>query len=447
MNRFFDIARSKGLISADPAVVQEQLAAVMAARPQPAAGEEEVVFRAPPTVEPTPPAPHVPFQPVASLTACLETAECPAMARRIYQLLLELALHSIRARGLPVRPDVAVFHLPSELLASHFEVCRQTIWRNVKPLVEAGVLDERDHYGSLNGRPAVTGKIWAVSIVPDRVLRGLAAPVKVRIQDLRFPWRDLTSDVKAGRTAYALTRTDERQEAEKAARKAREGERAKAFERAALRLSEREAARAAGAKVPHGRRAATLNAAATREARKSQEVTTEKARPKRLISSMQQSREGLKAVKAGELIQWTLAPFSTPSDDVTVTVARALSGGLDAIFTIRSLTMTPKRDRNAVVESAARALAAAFDDTKNLRFWCWLIWQLLRGAAQGQDYIDDVAHMLARVLHDLRHDETLGRRTQRRPAALVVKELDDLGVMDALRELERYRVGGKPRAA
>lgn len=447
MNRFFDLARSRGLISADPAVVQEQLAAVMAARPQPPAGEEEVVFRVPPPVAATPPAPQVPFQPVASLTACLEGAECPATARRIFQVLLELALHSIRARGLPVRPDVAVFHLPLELLAAHLECDRTTVWRNLRSLMAAGVLDARDHYGTLNGKTAVTGKVWAVSVVPDRVLRGMAAPVKVRIQDLRFPWRDLTSDVKAGRTAYALTRTDERQEAEKAARKAREGERAKAFERAALRLSEREAARAAGAKVPHGRRAATLNAAATREARKSQEVTTEKARPKRLISTVQQSREGLKAVKAGELIQWTLAPFSTPSDDVTVTVARALSGGLDAIFTLRSLTMTPKRDRNAVVESAARALAAAFDDTKNLRFWCWLIWQLLRGAAQGQDYIDDVAHMLARVLHDLRHDETLGSRTQRRPAALVVKELNDLRVLDALRELERYRVGGKPRAA
>ena len=43
--------------------------------------------------------------------------------------------------------------------------------------------------------------------------------------DLRFPWRDLDRDVRQGRTAYALTRTEGRQAAEKAQREAETGTR------------------------------------------------------------------------------------------------------------------------------------------------------------------------------------------------------------------------------
>ena len=68
-----------------------------------------------------PPAPLVLFNPVDSLTACMNDAECPATARRIFRVLFGLALESVRARGVPVRPDVAVFHLPVELLAAHIE--------------------------------------------------------------------------------------------------------------------------------------------------------------------------------------------------------------------------------------------------------------------------------------------------------------------------------------
>ena len=66
-----------------------------------------------------PPAPLVLFNPVDSLTACMNDAECPDTARKIFKVLFSLGLESVRARGVPVRPDVAVFHLPVELLAAH----------------------------------------------------------------------------------------------------------------------------------------------------------------------------------------------------------------------------------------------------------------------------------------------------------------------------------------
>lgn len=377
------------------------------------------------------------FNPSESLTECLNSAEQPQTARKIFQLLHELALYMFHARGLPQRPNVAVFHLPVELIASHLEISRVTVWRNVQPLIAVGVLAARDHYDSLKGQTAVTGKVWAVSVAPERVLGGQADPVRLRREDMVFPWRNLTADVEVGRTAYAVTRTEARQEVEKAEREARAAQTAEKHVRAQQRAAERAVARSRGEKVPRGRRAATENAAKTR---------AENPRPTRPLRDLKQSKEGLKTVDKAELIQWVLAPFSTPSNDVTLTVARAVSSGLEAIFTLPTLSALPRRDRGAAVEEAARTLAVTFEDSQNLRFWAWLIWQLLRGADQGQDWTSDVAHILARVLHDVKHDETMYSRSVNKPATLVVKELKASGLLDALRDLAPTRVGVKPKA-
>lgn len=39
------------------------------------------------------------FNPTATLTACLDTAECPETAREIFRVLFDLALQTVRARG------------------------------------------------------------------------------------------------------------------------------------------------------------------------------------------------------------------------------------------------------------------------------------------------------------------------------------------------------------
>lgn len=394
------------------------------------------------TRRPTPeevPAPrfHFNFNPSQTLTACLDTADCPATARKIFRVLFDLALNSVRARGLPSRPNVAVFHLPVDLLASYLQVDRTTIYRNVQPLMRAGVLDAKDHYDSLKGHTAVTGKVWAVSLAPEQVLSGQLLHVRVRAADLRFPWRDLTRDVEQGRTAYALTRTPERIEQEKAAREARAAQRAEQQARAQQRAIERQAARERGEVVLTGRKAATENARQTR---------AEKPRPTQPQTRVQQSREGLTAVEKAQLLNWVLFPFSTQNQDVTMTVARDFSSGLDAVFSLPSLTALSKAERNAAVEETAKTLAATFEDSHNLRFWCWLIWQLLRGAAQGQNYLDDVVYLLARVLNDIRHDESCYSRTLNTPAALIVNQLRNSGLLDALRDLKRHRVGGMPRS-
>lgn len=151
----------------------------------------------------------------ASLTACLDSAPCPRTARKLFRLLHEIGLETIRRRGLPARPDIAVFHLPIELLAAHLGIDRVTVWRNLKPLRDVGLLDERDHYDTLRGQTAVTGKVWAIATAPELVLSGKSRKVRLTYADIRHQWRNLEKDVKVGRTAYNLTRTEAQQQADR----------------------------------------------------------------------------------------------------------------------------------------------------------------------------------------------------------------------------------------
>lgn len=380
--------------------------------------------------------PSLTLRPVETLTASLNTADCPETARRLYRILFEIALETVRARGLAVMPTVAVFHLPSELLAAHAQVSRETVWRNLKPLMAAGVLDAKDHYGTLRGQTSVTGKVWAISLRPEAQIARRADPVKVTAKDLRFAWRDLDADAQVGRTVYNLTRTDERQAHDAAKAAEREPFQAEARARASARKSARQSDTRAGKKPLKGRAAATMNAAETRAARADMPPSAQ----------LQQSeKRRLNAVEQQELRRWALTPFSPDYLGDTLTVAASPASGLDAIFSLPSLTSLSRRERGAAVEKTARSLAATFEDTKNMRFWCWLLWQMLRGADQGQNWSDDVSLVLARVLQDMKHDETMNNRTVQQPGALVAAGLKVAGLLDALRTLTPTRVGVRPK--
>lgn len=56
------------------------------------------------------------FHPVKSLTACMDSAECPEAPQRMFRVLFSLGLDAVRTRGVAIRPDVDVFHLPSPIL-------------------------------------------------------------------------------------------------------------------------------------------------------------------------------------------------------------------------------------------------------------------------------------------------------------------------------------------
>ena len=141
---------------------------------------------------------------VSTLTSCLDRAECPKTARRVFRALLSLALETVRARGLLATATVAVFHLPAELLAAHLGIVDATMYNNLAPLREAGIVAHCPHYGDLGGATAITGTLWAISLMPARVLGGLAPAVHVAAADKAYKWRDLNRDKRAGHTAAAL---------------------------------------------------------------------------------------------------------------------------------------------------------------------------------------------------------------------------------------------------
>ena len=85
--------------------------------------------------------------------------------------------------------------------------------------LRAGVLHCRDHYGKLRHQTAVTGKVWAISIHPERQLAGTAEPVRVTRADLKYDWRNLDADAESGRTVWNLTRSEEQKAAYKAQRR------------------------------------------------------------------------------------------------------------------------------------------------------------------------------------------------------------------------------------
>jgi biotin operon repressor len=115
---------------------------------------------------------------------------------RLLRAALALALSSAHERGYKVKGlSQATFHLPVELLAKALGIDRTTLWRNLAPLEEAGLVATARHLGRLAGRVATTGTIWAVVLQPGRRAR-------LRYEDLAHPWRDLDLDRKQGKTAF-----------------------------------------------------------------------------------------------------------------------------------------------------------------------------------------------------------------------------------------------------
>lgn len=343
-------------------------------------------------------APNVQLQPntgrldiIHTLTTCLDEAEQPETAKRIYRTLYQLGLFSLMARGLPSQHVTKVcFHLPVELLAEHLGVNRTTIWRNLKPLMEAGILDARDHYGTLRGETAVTGKLWALSLQPDRVLSGKRDKVKVTHDDLTgIKWRDLDADARKGHTAYNLLKEQ-------------------------------------------------------KEARERAEAEQEKLAAKGHFLAVQQSINSQRVgIDINTLKEWVLVPFNQ-YHSVTLTVAssmEAVQGGLDTIWAIPSLEGLPKAQRGAAVEELAGKLAATYQDGHNVKFWAWLLWQTLRAYDQSQPITESVCVLLARVFHDTKFEPA------RKPAALVVRQLQECHLYDFLKELGHTRVGARPKAA
>ena len=116
------------------------------------------------------------------------------LARLLFDLALDVAIH--RYSGHARRVTVATLMLPTELLAAHLEVRRETIWRALKGLKGAGFVDARAWRTTSKGETRAAGTLFAVRLKPGPRAR-------LTFDEFKHPWRDLDGDRARGRTAWA----------------------------------------------------------------------------------------------------------------------------------------------------------------------------------------------------------------------------------------------------
>lgn len=160
------------------------------------------------TGTPAPPkAPEAVLTPLESLDqkiAFLEAQLSPT-GFRCYRLLLEVAHKVARARGYAPGVGVVTFFCPQEIVAHVLGVDRTTIWRNLPKLIALGLLDAAEWKGDLYGDTRNAGYLWQVKLDPT-------SPHKPRLRhdEFKHPWRDLTADVEAHKTAFKTVKKPRR---------------------------------------------------------------------------------------------------------------------------------------------------------------------------------------------------------------------------------------------
>lgn len=126
-------------------------------------------------------------------------------ARKLYRVLVTIAIEATRRRGHSPNTTEAIFHLPVELLAEATGISRVTAWRHLPELRALGLVDHRTHKAACRGQTRNSGTVWRVRLTP---LRGSRA--RLSADDLRHKWRG--REMRGAASFCALKHTRELQE-------------------------------------------------------------------------------------------------------------------------------------------------------------------------------------------------------------------------------------------
>lgn len=297
--------------------------------------------------------PQKPAETIQSLSDRLTAVIKPDLrpnAYKIYQMLHRLALEVARTRGYAAAVSQVSFMLPEELLVFELGIkSRSGSYRSLQELLELGLIDKRGHKTTHNGKTVCDGTVWSVKLHPKQ-----GKTPRLAYDDLKAKYRDLSSDIDAGRTVHAYKQ------------------------------------------------------------------------------KMRQSRERLKTYeeKVAQLLSWALTPTHI-NPSLSMTVSFSTSGVLEGVF---DLPHVPRENRAELVDRIARGMAATLGDD-SLNFYRWLLWQCLRLADREQDYLTAVYEAIKRVAADYAEGKV------RKPGALLVTKLREMGVYDEIKRTPAYRVG------
>lgn len=155
------------------------------------------------------------------------------------------------------------------------------------------------------------------------------------------------------------------------------------------------------------------------------------------LGLMQQSKTASEdEVNYSLLLTWALPPQNNLTP-LPLTVAAPTRADLE---TVLNLPHSGKRERSAMVDTAAQAVCLALGD-QSIDFYRLLFWNLLRHHDQGRDYFHQIYTMLQRARTD--HREGFARKA----GALFIARLKRAALWDTLAETPPHRVGVMPLAA
>jgi len=128
----------------------------------------------------------------------------------IYETLKMVALRVAEVRGYSSKVSQVTFHCPAEIVAFALGIHRSTLYRNIPTLRDAGMIDQRGHHTTLNGRTRCDGSLWSVKINCES-----KKPARISFEDMKHSWRFLASDIEQGHTAYAKIKEMQQSNTEK----------------------------------------------------------------------------------------------------------------------------------------------------------------------------------------------------------------------------------------
>ncbi len=314
----------------------------------------------------TAPRPKLPETDVQQISRILAQQLLPPELRQTYRrtftALVKIALEYARHKGYSTAVTTICFHLVQELVASHLEISRETLWRHLEVLQGLGVLNRDSHKTSHHGLVVSDGTLWAIKVAPNVT----AAPRFTR-EDYKRQYRDLAADIKAGRTAWARLGNSKNRKLQ------------------------------------------------------------------------QSGKERLKAVKAEELVAWTLTPGFIEQTPLKVTVATGENQARATVWDVLSVPLAHRQDRGSVVDRVAQGLASTLQDS-SVNWYRWMLWQLLRLSDAGQDHWAHFKSLLERVLTDVQEGYAI------KPGALFISRLKALEFYELLKNAPPHRVGTAPEA-
>lgn len=144
-----------------------------------------------------------------------------------------------------------------------------------------------------------------------------------------------------------------------------------------------------------------------------------------ILQGLQSKSPRERVVTQSQLVAWAVNPGKIEQNPAMSDCKAPLS---ETVYSLPLLAETHPKERAALVDSCARALAYGFLDAHNLNFWRKLLWESLHREYEGLDTLRKLANALTRLSADI--EEWKGLRS---PGALLVFRLRESGLWDMLR--------------